>query len=108
MFFLQDVCHSLPSGPITSHVHSAPDHGMMTEGVVAVGPYTGTGDHLSLYYQNTCFWFMRFSLLVKLYVHNNQMQILSSKEFIVDDFVFLHTDKGFTISLIKQNCVALF
>ncbi|XP_053475295.1 arfaptin-1 isoform X2 [Ictalurus furcatus] len=40
--FQRDVSHGLSSGPITSHIHSAPDHGMMSEGVVAVGPYTGS------------------------------------------------------------------
>ncbi|XP_017316909.1 arfaptin-1 isoform X2 [Ictalurus punctatus] len=39
--FQRDVSHGLSSGPITSHIHSAPDHGMMSEGMVAVGPYTG-------------------------------------------------------------------
>lgn len=53
-YTLQDASRGLSSGPITSHVHSVPDHGMMSEGVVAVGPYTGTGDHLSLFCQNTC------------------------------------------------------
>ncbi|XP_036438877.1 arfaptin-1 isoform X3 [Colossoma macropomum] len=40
--FQQDLSHGVSSGPITSHTHNAPDsYGMMTEGVVEVGPYTG-------------------------------------------------------------------
>ncbi|XP_076846794.1 arfaptin-1 isoform X3 [Brachyhypopomus gauderio] len=40
--FQQDLSHAASSGPITSHTHSAPDSYGITEGVVAVGPYTGT------------------------------------------------------------------
>lgn len=108
LFALQDVSHGLSSGPITSHIHSAPDHGMMSEGVVAVGPYTGTGHHLSVRYQNTCFWFLSlFSLLVNINVQNNQMQLFSLKEFFswnVDEFVFLHMEtKGFTLHLLHKT-----
>ncbi|KAF5880080.1 arfaptin-1 isoform X1, partial [Clarias magur] len=39
--FQCDVSHGAPSGPITSH---AADRGVMSEGVAAVGPHTGTGD----------------------------------------------------------------
>ncbi|XP_060773281.1 arfaptin-1 isoform X1 [Neoarius graeffei] len=45
--FQRDMSHNQPSGPITSHVHCAPDHGVMTEGAVAVGPYTGQKSQLS-------------------------------------------------------------
>ncbi|XP_076846793.1 arfaptin-1 isoform X2 [Brachyhypopomus gauderio] len=40
--FQQDLSHAASSGPITSHTHSAPDSYGITEGVVAVGPYTGS------------------------------------------------------------------
>ncbi|XP_017564856.1 arfaptin-1 isoform X2 [Pygocentrus nattereri] len=41
--FQRDLSHGVSSGPITSHTHNAPDsYGMMTEGVVEVGPYTGS------------------------------------------------------------------
>ncbi|KAK1792698.1 hypothetical protein P4O66_012625, partial [Electrophorus voltai] len=41
--FQQDLSRAASAaGPITSHAHSAPDSYGMTEGVVAVGPYTGT------------------------------------------------------------------
>ncbi|XP_026872358.2 arfaptin-1 isoform X2 [Electrophorus electricus] len=41
--FQQDLSRAASAaGPITSHAHSAPDSYGMTEGVVAVGPYTGS------------------------------------------------------------------
>ncbi|KAL6466776.1 hypothetical protein MHYP_G00245800 [Metynnis hypsauchen] len=41
--FQRDLSHGISSGPITSHTHNAPDnYGMMTEGVVEVGPYAGS------------------------------------------------------------------
>ncbi|XP_066515883.1 arfaptin-1 isoform X2 [Hoplias malabaricus] len=40
--FHRDLSLGIASGPITSHSHNAPDnYGMVTEGVVEVGPYTG-------------------------------------------------------------------
>ncbi|XP_060720002.1 arfaptin-1 isoform X2 [Tachysurus vachellii] len=38
--------HDVSHGPITSHIHSASDHGM-SEGVIAVGPNTGSGKEQS-------------------------------------------------------------
>ncbi|XP_066515884.1 arfaptin-1 isoform X3 [Hoplias malabaricus] len=41
--FHRDLSLGIASGPITSHSHNAPDnYGMVTEGVVEVGPYTGS------------------------------------------------------------------
>ncbi|XP_072526240.1 arfaptin-1 isoform X2 [Salminus brasiliensis] len=41
--FQRDLSHGISSGPNTSHTHNAPDnYGMMPEGVVEVGPYSGS------------------------------------------------------------------
>ncbi|KAI4884211.1 hypothetical protein NFI96_032137 [Prochilodus magdalenae] len=40
--FQRDLSHGVSSGPIASHTHNSPDSYGMTEGVVEVGPYTGS------------------------------------------------------------------
>lgn len=41
-FSFKDVPHNVSSGPNTSHSHNSPENYAMNEGVVQVGPYTGT------------------------------------------------------------------
>ncbi|KAF4118800.1 arfaptin-1 isoform X1 [Onychostoma macrolepis] len=40
--FHRDVPHNVSSGPNTSHSHNSPENYAMNEGVVQVGPYTGS------------------------------------------------------------------